>query len=44
MVRDNVISYDTALSVAVDAAIHVGLSRLEATRSTQSAFRTIGIK
>jgi hypothetical protein len=44
MVRDNAISYDVAKRLAVDAAIHVGLSRSEAVRSTQSAFRTIGIE
>jgi hypothetical protein len=44
MVRDNAISHDVALRLAVDAAIHVGLSEREAVQSTQSAFRTIGIK
>jgi bifunctional DNA primase/polymerase-like protein len=44
MVRDNAISYDIAERLAVDAAIYVGLSRSEATQTTRSAFRTIGIK
>jgi hypothetical protein len=43
MVRDNTISYDMAERLAVDAAIHVGLSRSEATRTAQSAFKRIGI-
>jgi hypothetical protein len=44
MVRDNTISYDMAERLAVDAAIHTGLSRSEAELTTQSAFRTIGIE
>jgi hypothetical protein len=44
MVRNNSISYDVAEQLAVDAAMYVGLSEREAKRSTQSAFRTIGIR
>jgi hypothetical protein len=43
MVADQIISRDTALRLATDAAAHVGLSQAEAMRTAQSAFRTIGI-
>jgi hypothetical protein len=43
MVADHSLSRDTALRLAIDAAVHVGLSQSEAARTAESAFRTIGI-